>query len=543
VVQIVIVLLCFGTGLLLDHYALPGPTIVMLTMVLGLTLSRRRRQENTRERLVALAALPLIAVACNEIGRLFFQNPNLADVLFTLGLSLSIFLRRLGPWGLRIGTLIALPFTAVLVTPVPVLPGMQPTVGRSMLWSAVASVIAFLWVWIVQATATRTGFLPEPPAPVKRAPSKAGGGRIQASDRMASQMLLSVGLAFVIGRAVFSPHWTWIVLTAFIVNIGNRGRGDVVHKSVMRVIGAAIGTVSATLLAGLFPPRDNVAIVVILIVLAIGMWLRTFSYTYWAGCVTSVLALLQGYFGENDISLIGERLLQIVLGGALSIVIAWFVLPIKSGQVLRRRIADCLAPLTDALVASMRSPGDVAQHQRSFKGALAALEEVAPAFVAHRRLHRLRLRGAAYGHLADAIEAVQGCAEPLSVITEQAQQSPQAFAEPAVRDLAKAVIGNVAGARRFIGRRPEAQYQRPADEPTGGVVVDALRQIDEHMRVLCDLDWSSGQLGGQLRSHAHRGQDAPSGDPGEARPDHVQQDQPSGQPSEVLRVADGGLSG
>ena len=549
-VQTTILLLCFGSGLLLDHFALPGPTIVILTTVLGLTLGRSQRHHGTRQRLVALGALPLIAVACTEIGRLFLQHPNVADMLFTLGLSSSIWLRRFGPWGLRIGALMATPFTAVLVTPVPVPvhSGLGQSLGRAMLWSAVASVIAFLWVWIVQETATRAGLLPAPPAEAKRVAARPAA-RIQASDRMAVQMLLSLSAAFVIGRSVFGDHWTWIVLTAFIVNIGNRGRGDVVHKSSMRIVGASVGTVAATLLSGLFPPHDAVAVAVILAVMVIGNWLRTFSYTYWAACVTSVLSLLQGYFGENDVSLIGERLLQIVLGGAVSVAIAWFVLPIKSGQVLRRRIADCLAPLTDALVAARRSPEELAEHQRWFEHALAALEQVAPAFVAHRRVLRIRMRGAAFAHLADAVDAVHGCAEPLSVLVAQVEQNPQVFAEPAVAGLLKAVTGNVVGARRFIGRRPEAQYRRPVAEPggsvgeAGGLVVAALRRIDDHMRVLCDLDWSSGQLSGHLRAHAHRGQDAPGRDPSEAGADHVQQDQPSGQPSEVLRVADSGLRG
>jgi hypothetical protein len=408
----------------------------------------------------------------------------------------------------------------------------------------VASVIAFLWVWIVQDAAIRTGLLPEPP-PAGRKAAPGPNGRIQASDRMALQMVLSLSLAFVVGRTIFAPHWTWIVLTAFIVNIGNRGRGDVVHKSAMRVIGASAGTVVATLVSGILPPHDDVAVAVILIVMAVGNWLRTISYTYWAACVTSVLSLLQGYFGESRVSLIGERLLQIVIGGALSIVIAWFVLPIRSGDVLRRRLADCLAPLTDALVAVKRSPGEVTQHQRSFTDALAALELIAPAFIAHRRLLRIRLRTAAFGHVADAIDAVEGCAEPLSVIATQAQQSPQVFAEPAVTGLLRSVTGNVVGARRFIGRRPEAQYRRPADELTDGIgiVMDALTQIDDHMRVLCELDWRSGRLGGHLRAHTHGGQDAPGRDPGEAGPGHVQQDQPSGQPGEVLRVTDGSLNG
>ena len=43
---------------------------------------------------------------------------------------------------------------------------------------------------------------------------------------------------------MFGSHWIWVVLTAYIVCSGNRGRGDVVHKSAIRVIGAACGTLA-----------------------------------------------------------------------------------------------------------------------------------------------------------------------------------------------------------------------------------------------------------------------------------------------------------
>lgn len=541
-VQAVVLLLCFGSGLLLDHFLLPGPDIVVLTMVLGLTLARSRRHRGTRQRLVALATLPLVSVACVEVGRLFFQRPTLADTLFTLGIGLSIWLRRFGPWGLRIGSLLALPLVAVLVTPVPQIPAAVPTLGRSMPWSAVASVIAFLWVWIAQGLAVRIGLLPALPAEVhgaNGAPTRSAA-RIAASDRMAAQMMLSLGIAFLVGRTFFPTHWTWIVVTAFVVNSANRGRGDVAYKSLMRIVGASVGTVATTLLTGLFPARDNTAVVIILIVLAVGSWLRTISYAYWAGCVTAVLALLQGYFGEGNLGLIGERLLQIVLGGAFSVAIAWFILPVKSGPVLRRRLADALTPLTDALVAAQRSPGELAQHERSFDAALLALRQVAPTFVAHRRIRRLI--GAVGRHPADAADAVQSCAQPLSVLAEAAKQSPQTLTGPATVALLKAVTGNVLAARKSIGRRPDARYRSlNVESAAADSVAATLSRIDESMRVICDLSWDDSLR--RLRSHAHRGQDAPGRDPGEAGPDHVQQDQPRGQAGEVLRVADGGLPG
>lgn len=412
VVQAITLLCCFGSGLLLDSLQHLGPTIVVLTTVLGLTLGRTQRQRGLRNRLVGLVTLPVISIACYEVARLFVQHPNVADALFTAALGLSIWMRKFGGMATRLGTLIALPFIALLITPVSVQSGRSP-----WLWSAVAALVAYAWVWVVQAIARQPG---EPP---RQQPVKPRKG-IPASTRMAVQMTLSLGLAFLIGRTVFGPqHWTWIVLTAFIVNSGNRGRADVIHKSLLRVAGAGLGTIVATLIAGLLPPRDDIAIVIILVVLIVGSWLRTISYAYWAGCVTSVLSLMQGYFGQASASLIGERLLQIVIGGALAVAIVWFVLPVKSSRVLGSRVKATAAALRDARDAARDNPSEFDRYHQRFIEQLAQLELVAPPFLAHRRLQRLRGRDGK--HPADAVDALRAYADPQALIAEVAKSPAQ----------------------------------------------------------------------------------------------------------------------
>ena len=438
--QAAVVLVCFGSGLALDHFEQLGPDIVVLTVVLGMSLGRTQRHRGIGPRLQTLATLPLISVACTEIGRLFVEHPNVADALFTVGLTLSIWLRRFGPVGQRLGTLMALPFIALLVAPVPVLPtdiaaGM-PSEGRSMLWSAVAAVIAFGWVWFFQELGQRVGLIEAVPATAGTAgttPPRTSSARMQASTRMATQMGLSLGLAFLIGRGVYAPHWTWIVLTVFVVNSGNRGRGDVAYKCLQRIFGACVGTVVATVLAGTFAPRDAMAVVAILLVLVVGGRLRTISYAYWAGCVTSVLSLLQGYFGETRIGLLGERLEQILIGGVLAVVVSWFVLPVKSTSVLRRRLADALFALgafTEAFRATPRDPTQLRARHAAFLGALKELGKVAPTFYGLRRLSALPMVGLTQrGRRARervetavaAIEAVRACAPPVRALAGSEQ--------------------------------------------------------------------------------------------------------------------------
>ena len=50
---------------------------------------------------------------------------------------------------------------------------------------------------------------------------------------LAIQMAVALAVSFVIGYVYFAERWAWIVLTAFIVGSGNRGRLDVAYKSVV----------------------------------------------------------------------------------------------------------------------------------------------------------------------------------------------------------------------------------------------------------------------------------------------------------------------
>lgn len=519
------VLLSFGSGLLLENAAHLNVDTPMLAVVLALTLFRTQRGADLKGRAIGLAVLPAVAILANEVGRLMLHHPNVGDASFAAAVSLSIWLRRFGDRAAKAGTLMALPFVTILVAPVPLPPGHNAT-----WWSALVAVIAFCWVWAAQWTAERVGFVTFPPrrgharaetatatvtvtvtANTDQPAAKAGSTmRPVASTRMAIQMGTALGLAFIVGRYGFSPRWTWTLLTAFIVTGGNRGRADVLHKSLLRIGGAAFGTVVATLVAGAFGPRDDRSIVLIFVVLAVATWLRSYSYAYWAGCVTAVLALLQGYFGEVQTGLLLTRLEEILVGAAIAVAVAWFVLPVRSADVVRRRIANPLAALTEVLVAMRRDPSQLADLATRFHGDVEQLKLVAPPIRAHRltvhrlTVHRLtghRLAGRGEAHLADAIDAVLQCADPVIVLTGSEPEQGPAMILAAMKDmgtarLVAAVTGNVVEARRALGRRPGTGYQRPqlpeADGPdvAGGVTVAraavraALMEIDAAMETV-----------------------------------------------------------
>jgi uncharacterized membrane protein YccC len=284
---------------------------------------------------------------------------------------------------------------------------------------------------------------------------------------MALQMGAGLGAAFAVAHRLWPDHWSWTVLTAYIVASGNRGRGDVIHKSGLRVVGAAAGTVIATLLASTFPAGDRWAVVAIFVVLALASWLRSLSYAYWAGCVTAALAFLYGYFGESGTSLLRTRLEGILCGAAIAIIASWLIFPVKTQDVVRRRIADALAVLTDYLTAARRR--DLTQiigQQSRFDHAVAQLEQLAAPVAAHHRIIRHKNRD---GHPAAAITALRACRPAVHVLTGSLTARPRLLTEPGVSNDLATIHATVIAARRAMARTPAPSRSSDAKSPSPAV--------------------------------------------------------------------------
>jgi uncharacterized membrane protein YccC len=206
---------------------------------------------------------------------------------------------------------------------------------------------------------------------------------VDASTRLALQMALSLALAFAIGFLFFADRWAWIVLTVVVVAVGNSGRADVLFKGIQRVLGAAAGTVIALL--GLTLPAiggpNLPTIILLLAIVFVALFLRPFGYLWWALFFTLALTLLQSLGGRAETAagpLLGERLEEILLGTALALLVAWFVLPLRSENTVRRRIADVLAALQSRLAEQ------TADTARELAAAEKALDRVSPPYDAWR---------------------------------------------------------------------------------------------------------------------------------------------------------------
>jgi len=385
----------------------PGPAV--LGAMLCLTLSRSQLERDWRGRLEAGIALPVIGLLSAGVGLLLLNLRILGAMVYVAGMFLSIFLRRFGPVPRRIGSLLALPFIALLVAPNPV----PSTVHGpfAVLVPALVALVAFAFVTLFQVAAIAIRLLPRRlPAPPEAARAEAPTvaqphPALDATTRLALQMALSVALAFTIGFLFFSDRWAWIVLTVVVVAVGNAGRADVLYKGIQRVVGAGIGTVVALL--GLTVPTfggpNLPTVIALLAVVFVALILRPFGYLWWALFFTVALTLLQSFGSERPGGLgplLGERLEEILLGTVLALLVAWFVAPVRSENTVRRRIGAVLGALQARLAE--QTPETAA----ALTAAEKELARVSPPYTAWRRIFRRSSRPRAAAWIATTRDSV-----------------------------------------------------------------------------------------------------------------------------------------
>ncbi|HEY1089776.1 MAG TPA: FUSC family protein [Burkholderiaceae bacterium] len=411
----------------------PGPMI--LAVVLCLSLSRSQLDRDLRGRIEAAIALPVVSLAAIGVTMLLHHLPWLGAVAFVLAIAASIWLRRFGPVGRKAGILIALPFVVILVTPYA--PPRHISPALALMAPVIVALLALFWVSLFHALGQRLRWLPAtPPKLAELAAATSAAKGLQASDRMALQMAVALGAAFVVGQVFFEKHWAWVVLTAFIVSSGNQGRLDVVYKSLLRVLGAAAGTFIALLAAVHIGGHGPSTVALMLAALFMGIWLRPIGYAWWALFVTLALALLQGFQGAPTQDVLWPRLEEICIGALIAIAAAWFVLPVRASEVLRKRMADALAALSEAL--------DPATPERSavqFLARLDAVETLAPAFRA-MRFATQRWRPL---QPADWIDALLACRSGAEALIESGE--------------APGPVRKAVGAARKAMREPESIQQ------------------------------------------------------------------------------------
>lgn len=118
--------------------------------------------------------------------------------------------------------------------------------------------------------------------------------------------------------------------------------------------------------------------------------------------MTLVIAVLQSTDGSADASILHLRLLEILIGALCGASATWFVLPIPTESLVRRRIADALLALDEFVSTDHASHEERQQKLQNFQDHMARLDSVAPPFEFQRHAmfqHRNNNHSAIWIHL------------------------------------------------------------------------------------------------------------------------------------------------
>lgn len=445
---------------------------VMLAIAVPRALATTEPSQRWRS-LIAILAGAAAATGCGMLLAGHSWDRAAGAAVFTAAVAATVWMRRFGATWRSVGTAAGLPFMAILVHPLPV--------ERSwsfLGWMVVAALIAAGWaIAIPWSTMTATPPRPDEARSRGRTADMPAARTMSSSTRQAIQLALSLAAAFVAGQAIDPDHLVWPVLTAFLVTSGNRGRGDVLWKGAQRAIGALIGTTAATLLVGSLAPGDDTAIVAIFVILAIAGALRPFGYAFWAAGITAALAFLYGYFGQGGSEMLDRRLLGILIGSLLAVVIASFVVPIRTTDVFRQRLAALLGSASAAIttftaLTALQRGSDVDSTDRPSSGLRAAERDLRQIVPTLRAARRFGLGGSR--HLADASDRALAVASTLTALLER---PPSALTAEDERALAVAASWLGITRRRLARRQPTVA---PDHAPTPhGAAPELLGLLDD----------------------------------------------------------------
>src|ERR1700760_2457732 len=86
----------------------------ILSALLSIGLTRSRKHHGARALVRRIVSIPLVALGAASVGALFLHVPVAGAAVFTLGMGLSVALRRYGRAASAIGSAIALTLMAML---------------------------------------------------------------------------------------------------------------------------------------------------------------------------------------------------------------------------------------------------------------------------------------------------------------------------------------------------------------------------------------------------------------------------------------------
>ncbi|MGA9867450.1 MAG: FUSC family protein [Acetobacteraceae bacterium] len=321
--------------------------------------------------------------------------------------------------------------------------GMAPTEVLSL---------ALLFSDLIQASQTKA----DPASPPAAAPSPTAPLIPDAiSLRLALQAGVCMVVALVLMRLLPFPKPYWLPLTTFI--LVSSSFGETARKSVERILGTGAGLLVGQLLWMAAGGHNDVLTAVVAVAL-VGLFnARTAAYRVLLFWLTVLLGMVL-HMADAPLSFYATRLADTVLGTAVVLLVTGLLLPVRTDDAMRTRLATLLGLGADRLrdaAAALRTPG---LHGRAgMLGGIAGSARVLHDLAAAERLENGLLRRPR-GKPADRQEATDRLVRVLLYV----DQMLPVLSASRVTGETLALLADMAAATRDAGNRVRAGAA-PAD--------------------------------------------------------------------------------
>ncbi len=169
---------------------------------------------------------------------------------------------------------------------------------------------------------------------------------MEPSTRKAVQSLVTGTLAIITGYLISPVQPYWVLLTAFIVQLGTASVGRTYIKGFQRSLGTVIGAVIGFFLAKLVSGHAVLEVTLLFLVVFLAFYLFSVSYTLMSLFITMLIAFLYDVLlGGISLQLMGARVIDTVAGALIALVVSAVIFPKKTKDKVAESFEEYLEEL------------------------------------------------------------------------------------------------------------------------------------------------------------------------------------------------------
>jgi uncharacterized membrane protein YccC len=181
---------------------------------------------------------------------------------------------------------------------------------------------------------TGTGVLPlqklPPPEP----------GRLRPTTRLAIQAAIATTLAALAGHLLSSQRWYWAVIASFVVFNSAATAGDALVRAWNRTLGTAAGIGAGFAAVEAAHRHRRVEVGFLFVCIFLGFYAFRRSYFWLVVCITALIAVFYSLVGRFTPGILFLRLEETVIGAAIAVLVASFILTQPTVERAQRAVEE-----------------------------------------------------------------------------------------------------------------------------------------------------------------------------------------------------------